>query len=178
VVLLDFEMDDDTIRQWLRDQQIQNVNGATVRPLRGKASSFDILDPQIRSEWAARLRGHDAAILDCLRPILDALGLSEDKDAGRFLNAFDELLSEAGMSEALVLHHMGHAGERGRGDSRIIGWPDATWKMLARTQKTTVHPGSSQRMAEALIAPKTNSTTTPSIAASRLQGMATGSRHG
>ena len=130
VVLLDFEMDDDTIRHWLRDQQIQNVAGATVMPLRGKASSFDILDPQTRSEWAKRLSGNDVILADCLRPILDALGLSEDKDAGRFLTAFDELLSEAGVSEALMVHHMGHTGERGRGDSRIIGWPDATWKML------------------------------------------------
>ena len=129
-ILLDFEMDDATIRQWLRDQQIKNSDGATVRPLRGKASSFDILDPQIRSEWAARIHGHDIVLVDCLRPILDALGLDENRDAGRFLTAFDELLNEAGISEAFLLHHMGHTGERSRGDSRIIGWPDATWKMF------------------------------------------------
>jgi hypothetical protein len=130
VILLDFEMDDATIRQWLRDQQIKNIDRATVRPLRGKASSFDILDPQIRSEWAARIHGHDSVIVDCLRPILDALGLDENRDAGRFLTAFDELLNEAGITETLLLHHMGHTGERSRGDSRIIGWPDATWKMF------------------------------------------------
>lgn len=130
VVLLDFEMDERTVRQWLRDQQIRNTGNASVRPLRGKASSFDILDAQIRSEWAARIRGHDVVILDCLRPILDALGLSEDKDAGRFLVALDELLNEAGVSEALVIHHMGHTGERGRGDSRILDWPDANWKLV------------------------------------------------
>jgi hypothetical protein len=130
VILLDFEMDDSRVRKWLRDQQIQNVVGGTVKPLRGKASSFDILDPQIRTEWAARIRGDDVAILDCLRPILDALGLDENRDAGRFLTAFDELLNMAGVTEALILHHMGHTGERSRGDSRIIGWPDATWKMF------------------------------------------------
>jgi hypothetical protein len=140
VILLDFEMDEDTIRQWLRDQQIVNVGGSTVEPLRGKASSFDILDSQTRSQWATRLHGHDVAILDCLRPILDALGLSEDKDAGRFLNAFDELISEAEVTEALVLHHMGHSGERGRGDSRIIGWPDATWKILRENPEDDASP--------------------------------------
>jgi hypothetical protein len=30
----------------------------------------------------------------------------------------------------MLVHHMGHAGERSRGDSRIIDWPDATWKLV------------------------------------------------
>ena len=40
------------------------------------------------------------------------------------------LLAVAGVLEALVVHHMGHTGERSRGDSRIIDWPDATWKLV------------------------------------------------
>jgi hypothetical protein len=32
--------------------------------------------------------------------------------------------------EALIVHHMGPTGERSRGDSRIIDWPDATWKLV------------------------------------------------
>jgi hypothetical protein len=32
--------------------------------------------------------------------------------------------------EGMLVHHMGHAGERSRGDSRIIDWPDATWKLV------------------------------------------------
>ena len=129
VALLDFEMSPATVRYWLRDQRIQNTDNVDVFPLRGRVSSFDILDPRIRSEWAARLRGNDIAILDCLRPILDSLGLSEDKQSGVLLTAFDELVSEAGISEAIIVHHMGHAGERSRGDSRLIDWPDATWKL-------------------------------------------------
>jgi hypothetical protein len=60
----------------------------------------------------------------------DALGLDENRDAGRLLMAIDELLNEAGVPEALIVHHMGHSGERRRGDSRIIDWPDATWKLV------------------------------------------------
>ena len=82
VILLDFEMDEGTVRHWLRDQRIRNTDDVQVLPLRGKASSFDILDPQTRSAWASRLRGNDVVILDCLRPILDALGLSEGKTPG------------------------------------------------------------------------------------------------
>jgi hypothetical protein len=130
VTLLDFEMDPRKIRQWLRDQQIKYASHVHVLALRGKVSSFDILDPVIRSQWAARIHGSDVAIFDCLRPILDALGLDENRDAGRLLMAIDELLSEAGVPEALIVHHMGHSGERSRGDSRIIDWPDATWKLV------------------------------------------------
>ena len=91
--------------------------------LKGRAASFNILDPQTRAEWAATLRGVDVIILDCLRPILDAFRLDENRDAGRFLVAFDALLIEVGGGspvDGIVVHHMGHTDERSRGDSRII----------------------------------------------------------
>jgi hypothetical protein len=77
-----------------------------------------------------RLSGADVVILDCLRPVLDSLGLSEDKDAGKFLVAFDDMLADAGVGEALVVTHMGHQNERARGDSRLLDWPDAPWKIV------------------------------------------------
>jgi hypothetical protein len=130
VTLVDFEMSERTIRQWLRDQKIQYTDHVNVIALRGKVSAFDILDPKVRSEWATRLHGSHVAIFDCLRPILDALGLDENRDAGKLLMALDELLNEAEVPEAMLVHHMGHTGERSRGDSRIIDWPDATWKLV------------------------------------------------
>jgi hypothetical protein len=47
--------------------------------------------------------------------------------------AFDALLSEVGTdpaSDGLVVHHMGHTAEHSRGASRILDWPDATWKLV------------------------------------------------
>lgn len=130
VALLDNELDERTLRAWLRDQAIENGDQVDVVPLRGRVSSFNILDGLVRKQWAEMLKGYDVVVLDCLRPVLDALGLDESKDAGKFLVAFDELLAEAGVSDAMVVHHMGHAGERSRGDSRILDWPDATWKIV------------------------------------------------
>lgn len=130
VALLDTELDVRTLRRWLRDQGIRNTEAITVVPLRGKVSSFDILDAETRAMWARRLTGTEVVILDCVRPVLDALGLSEDKDAGRFLVAFDELLAEAVAGEALAVTHMGHQNERARGDSRLLDWPDALWKIV------------------------------------------------
>src|SRR5262249_17761281 len=65
-----------------------------------------------------------------LRPILDALGLDESHEAGRWLVGFDALLRDAGIPEACVVHHMGHNGERSRGDSRLRDWPDVEWRLL------------------------------------------------
>ena len=95
VGLLDIEMGERQLDGWLGEQSIKNDDRVIVIPMRGRAASFDILDPAIRSEWAARLRelSVDYLILDCLRPVLDALGLDEKTEAGRFLVPFDALFS-------------------------------------------------------------------------------------
>ena len=128
----DNELDDGCSRRRPRDQGIRERNRVAIFSPRGRTSSFDLLDDTVRAEWAADLRALDASlvVLDCLRPILDALGLSEDKDAGRFLVAFDELLTTGGAEEAVVVDHMGHNGERNRGDSRKLDWPDVTWRLV------------------------------------------------
>lgn len=129
IVLIDTELSPRMLQKWLQDQGIERRN-VTVYALRETGVSvFNILDERVRAQWAARLRdlGADYLILDCLRPCLDALGLSEDKEAGRFLTAFDQLLADANIGDALVVHHMGHSQERSRGDSRLLDWPDALW---------------------------------------------------
>jgi len=135
VVLIDDELDERMLRRWLRDQGIVNTDRVHLFALRGRVGAFDLLDEATRADWAQRLRatGASVALLDCLRPVLDALGLDENRDAGRFLVAFDALLEQAGMAEAVVAHHMGHTGERSRGDSRILDWPDASWKLVRET---------------------------------------------
>lgn len=117
---------------WLRAQAIRNDDRIVPFYLRGRVASFDLRDPTVRTDWARALRtaGAEYVVLDCLRPLLDALGLNEHTEAGVFLVAFDALLAEAGVAEALVVHHMGHTGERARGDSRLRDWPDAEWRLV------------------------------------------------
>jgi AAA domain len=136
VVLVDTEMGRGLVRRWLRDQGITRTDAVTVVPLLGSVSSFDILDPATRTEWVRLIGETDVLILDCLRPVLDALGLSEDKDAGKVLVAFDELLKEAGAAEGMVVTHMGHQNERARGDSRLLDWADALWKIVRGGEET------------------------------------------
>lgn len=130
VVLIDNELAPNMIRLWLREQGIKNVGAVDVLSLRGRLSSFDLLDPATRARWAAAIGPADVLMFDCLRPALDALALSEDKEAGRFLEALDELTLEARIRELLVVQHMGHTNERSRGDSRLLDWPDAVWKIV------------------------------------------------
>lgn len=132
VVLIDNEMSESMMRRWLREQGIRKPDRVAVLPLKGKVGSFDLLDQETRAGWAEQLRAFDPGvlILDCLRPVLDALGLDENRDAGRFLVAFDALVAECGATEAVLVHHMGHNGERSRGDTRIRDWPDVEWTIV------------------------------------------------
>ena len=142
VAVLDFEMGADQLDDWLRDQQIRKDDQVLVIPMRGRAALFDLLDDRRLAEWAKLLhnRSTEYLIVDCLRPILDALGLDEHRDAGRFFVALDQLLADAGISDGLLTHHMGHYGERSRGDSRIRDWPDVEWRLVRQDDQ----PGSAR----------------------------------
>jgi hypothetical protein len=127
VGLLDFELSAKMIQSWLAEHEIEHAERVKVFPMRGRTGTFDILDPQVRSKWAEALRGVDVLILDPLLPVLAALGLDHNSEVAPFLDAFDALKSEAGISEGIIVHHYGHGAQRATGDSRLLGWPDALW---------------------------------------------------
>lgn len=127
VAIIDLEMGERQGVHWLRDQGISNTDAVTAIFLRGQLETFNIMVPSIRQEWVERLRGHDLVILDPLRPILDALGLDENREASKFLAAWTSLLHDAGIFESMVCHHSGHLAGRARGDSGIEAWADAIW---------------------------------------------------
>jgi hypothetical protein len=136
VAVLDTEMSRRQLRAWYWAQGIRRAADVLIVPLRGRAGLLDLFDPAIRARWAAWLRdrGVQYLIVDCLRPILDALGLDESREAGRWLVALDALLREAGIPEACVVHHMGHTAERSRGDSRLRDWPDVEWRLMRQDE--------------------------------------------
>ena len=90
IALIDTELDDHTLRRWLRDQNITNRAAVVdVVGLRGRVAALNLVDDRTRAYWATRLAELecDYLILDCLRPVLDALGLDEHRDAGQSLVA-------------------------------------------------------------------------------------------
>jgi hypothetical protein len=129
VVLIDDELDERTLRRWLTDQDITNAERVEVVSLRGRVAEFGILTAEGRAPWVEMLTGADVVIVDCLRPMLDALGISESVGAGKFLLALDALLKEAGIGEAVLVHHFGHEADRARGSSRLLDWADANWRL-------------------------------------------------
>ena len=54
--------------------------------------------------------------------------------------AFDALLHDAGVPDALVNDHMGHGQERARGDSRKQDWPDALWHLVKEDADNPMSP--------------------------------------
>ena len=129
---LDFEMTRRKFRAWLRDQRIVNTDAVHVELLRGHP--WDIRDDQVRTEWAEYLRalGTEILLIDPIGPILHGLGIEENSNSevGRFLTCLDRLCAEAGIRELFVTHHAGHDGERARGASAFLGWPDAIWSLV------------------------------------------------
>jgi len=124
----DFEMSRDQLRDWYRDWAVEQADRVSIDPLRGLASTFDIRVPAVRTRWADRVRGNDTVIIDPLAPILAALGIEENSNGvAQFLEALDELMREAGVSQYLVTHHMGWEDTRARGHSSLEGWPDGVW---------------------------------------------------
>jgi hypothetical protein len=135
IVVIDNEMTEPMLRRWLRRQQVRNTAAvADVVNLRGQAGLFDMSNHRLRGEWARRLRdlGCDVVIFDCLKPVLEAMGLDENRETGKFLYPFAEMLADAGVEDVLVHHHMGHANERARGDSTLLGWTEANWKIVRK----------------------------------------------
>lgn len=134
VVLLDDELSPRMVKQWLREQDIQHPDRVAVMPMRGRLSGFDVTSPEVRAKWVEAIGPADVLIVDCLRPLMDALGLNEHSEAGVVLTGLDELMSEAGIGQLMVVHHMGHQNERSRGDSRLLDWPDALWTLVRQDE--------------------------------------------
>jgi hypothetical protein len=132
IMLMDFEMTRDMLREWLRDQRISTMDAVRVELMRGR--SWDPRDERQRSSWATYLAGQEIGVLivDPIGPILSALGVDESSstEVGAVLWALDALCLEAGIGELFVTHHAGHDGERARGTSGFGAWPDALWELV------------------------------------------------
>lgn len=153
IVLLDTEMSLGMLHAWLGAQGIARTEQVSLFPMRGRVSSFDITDEVVREHWTHQLKELNAeiVILDCLAPVLTACGLDEgpNTDMGTFLNAFDAMVSDANVPEALIVHHMGHAGERSRGASRLRDWPDVEWQLIREGQEDNSAPADAPRFFKA-----------------------------
>lgn len=142
MVIIDNEMTAGMLKSWLRAQGIVNTSAVVdVVTLRGQAGMFDMGSDQVRDMWTRRLAdlGCDFLFFDCVKPVLEAMGLDENHDMGKLLYPMHEMLTAAGVPDVLVHHHMGHTAEHARGDSSALGWTDANWEIVPGNAKGTEH---------------------------------------
>lgn len=142
VTVFDFELDEALSAEWFEVLEIENTD--CVRPvhLKGRVASFDIRKPEVRAKWAKLLRDANTktAIMDCLAPVLAGLEIHENSpQVGEFLNAWDTLMVDAGVSENMIVHHFGHNGEF-RGHSSLIGWGGFLWRLTRRSPRDPQSP--------------------------------------
>lgn len=139
IALFDFEMTRRKLRDWLRDQRIANPGAVHVELMRGRV--WDVRDPAIRRQWAQYLSSLNVGIVmvDPIGPVLGSLGIDENDNSAvaAFLFALDALVRESGADELFVTHHAGHNGERARGASAFLGWPDANWTLVRDEMSNT-----------------------------------------
>lgn len=134
VAVLDYEMPRRKVKQWLREQNIRNHQAVVIWTERGRAGMFDVRDEATRAKWVAALKAAMVKvwIIDCLSPILSALGIDENNntEVGAVLDGINTVAAAAEVDEVLLIHHMGHGAERSRGASRLVGWPDVNWRLI------------------------------------------------
>ncbi len=134
VGVLDYEMPRNKVKAWLRDQRIKNKASAVIWTERGRANLFDPRDETKRARWVQALIAAAVKVwvIDCLSPILSALGIEENNntEVGAVLDGINAIAAAAGVIDVLLIHHMGHGAERSRGASRLVGWPDVNWRLL------------------------------------------------
>ena len=133
VIYLNMEVGERIIRAWMRRAGIINTDQVSVVNLRGKASAVTLATDQGRQRFAAFLRSlqAEAVILDPLAPLLATLNLDENSntDIATFFSWWAETLQLAEVTDDLIVHHTGHAGQRSRGASRLLDEPDAIWTL-------------------------------------------------
>ena len=135
VAYLNYELDADTFRRWVRDIGITNTDRvAAPLHLRGfKLPFWTTMGLEITANW---LRENEVNFL-ILDPTARAWhGLVENENdnsqMGAFTNAVDELKRAAGVQDALLAAHTGRKvheenAEHTRGATRLDDWADSLW---------------------------------------------------
>ena len=134
VAFYDMELGRSMAQRWLRDIKGADFNNLHYVSMLGRGNAVDFRSKQIREATARQLSGLgvDVLIVDPVSPVLSALGISEnDSESVRpFLDSFDQLAVEAGLSGVILTAHTGHENKsRARGSTAFGDWPTALWNI-------------------------------------------------
>ncbi len=140
VVIVNAEMTRRQFNRWMFESNIQNRDKVLAFHVREAGpSSGDILDPTRRDELVALLNevGAKVLILDPLNPLLSSAGVEENSstDVAKWFTALGDVIERTQVEDVMLVHHFGHAGQRGRGSSKFMDAPDALWTYTMDEQK-------------------------------------------
>jgi AAA domain len=134
VGLVDFEMSEYHLADWLKKSGLLGDDRLVVMPLRGQAKALGILDDDRREKFIQQLQDHavDVLIIDPLGPLLRSYGIDENDNTmvGQVIDLISEVAVEAGVSEVIVVHHHGKDDDKGARGASVLGdTPTSTWSL-------------------------------------------------
>lgn len=142
-LLIDTEMSERRLQSWYRKIGVDNPADITVVAIRGREASLDPRDPECSAEWLPRLKGYRTVVLDNVWPVLAALGIDENDNAGvgQFVAGFRALLAEAEVTSSVLVHHAGHANpNRPNGASTWQRFGESNWVLTKEDDEDPASP--------------------------------------
>lgn len=134
ICYMNVELAEQTADKWLSDMEIQDTDRVITLYLRGREQWFGIESPEVRHVVAREMERNDIGVLiiDPIGPLWDAAGIdeSDNSQVGPYMVMLGQMAADAKIDNVLVIQHAGHTnGDRARGASKILGWPDAVWSI-------------------------------------------------
>jgi RecA-family ATPase len=139
VALVDFEMGEGMLSEWLKDAGLLRNDNLYVMTLRGQAKAFDVLDDIRLDELSVKLSdlGVDVLFTDPLGPLMRAYGIDENSvDVGTVVDRLLGLKEAAGISNLVGVHHNGKnddLGARGSSVGKTPRMPSGTSSATRRS---------------------------------------------
>jgi hypothetical protein len=135
VAYLNYELDADMFRAWLRDVGVRNTDRVTA-PFHLRGRSLPFWTKPVHSGLVEWLQANDVGVLildpaaRAWRPLVEEENSNSQMAA--FTEAVDELKHDAGIREVVIATHTGRGvqledNERARGATRLEDWMDAGW---------------------------------------------------
>jgi hypothetical protein len=126
------EMEADDYETYLKQAGVTKTDRVVIWNLRGyRVPLTSDAAAEAAVEW---LRSNDVRywIIDPWSRVCSWSGADENVNAevGPLLQRVDEIASDAGVTEVLVVHHAGHLRGRPRGASVLPDWADGIWSYL------------------------------------------------
>jgi RecA-family ATPase len=131
ILYMNYEMIEDSIKNWLKKQNIRNKEDLLFWQLKGKRLNLWEDDVAIAVADMCKEQNVWCIVIDT--QILSMRGLVQDENASMevadYQAVLDQLKVISGVQSIVCVHHKSKDGKGSRGSGRIEDWPDAIWTL-------------------------------------------------